>query len=200
VLGDSYIWLQPNFEHPTTANGMELLHSAAERDWSEWLIIAVPAALPSNDPCRPLESERRVTVLLPLGIAFQSWAQHRRRSDIRRGEHVRRRHLADAAAALRQLDVDARRFGLGGSELYQPIRRGHLAVLQLQPRDFITRNNCSITQRSWYQLTISQAPTTSGRFAQSAQPAPATRAAVQGPSPTAACDHRRVDAVARLQA
>jgi transposase len=55
-------------------------------------------------------------------------------NDIERAcEYVRGRHMVGAVATLRQLDVDAGRFGRRGGELHQPLRRGDLAVLQLQP-------------------------------------------------------------------
>jgi hypothetical protein len=71
-------------------------------------------------------------VPLPLCAAFQRRVQCGRRFDLRRREHVGRWHVVDAAATLSQLNINARRFGRGGSELHQPIRRDHLAVLQLQ--------------------------------------------------------------------
>ena len=70
---------------------------------------------------------------MSLGLALKARPERGEGVDLGLGERVGRRHLIAAVAALRQLDIHARRFGRHCGELDEAFRRGELAVLQLQP-------------------------------------------------------------------
>ena len=128
-------------------DSMELLHATAEDDGSWRLVVAVPSAQSGDDPSYPGEAQFRMVVLLAFGAAFQGRVQRGQRVDLQSGEHVRGRHCLGTVAPLRQLDLDAGRFGRGGASFTSRSAVATPLSSSCSPCDFITRNNCSITRR-----------------------------------------------------
>ena len=112
--------LIPDCNGEAVEHGGEALPTGGHGLGAGWLVVAVPAAEPGNHPCEPGERAFAVSVLLPLGLAFECDGDGRHRFDQGLLDDIGGRPRA-AVPRIGELDDAGACLERQGRELEQPV-------------------------------------------------------------------------------